>query len=452
MADVTIPDTPMTRTEQYLAAANGQSVTLPTPLTREEIYLNEIATKMQGGGGSSVTVEPLSVTANGEYTAPSGKAYSPVTVDVQPPEPAPPKDVNFIDFDGTIVYSYTSEEFLALTEMPPNPDHTADGLTAQGWNWSLAGAKEYVSEMKTLDIGQQYITDDGKTRVYIRLLKPRLSPYLGFAINGTATVDWGDNTVPSTVVGTDLKTPVLTQHTYAEEGDYVISITVSGQASSFGTDTTRSTLLCANSSVRDENIVYQAAIRKVEFGESMTLGSNAFCNCKNMRSVTIPQGALDALTNVFNGTGSIHAVVLPLCDPHISQSYAFINSAISTVSLPYGLIPIGNQMFSQCAALRRISTSTSVAQMPTSFVNGCFSLANLTIPKSVNYINGSALVGLRGLGSIHFLSSTPPTIDASSYIQTWPTDCKIYVPSGSLAAYTSATNYPDPTIFTYVEE
>ena len=35
-----------------------------------------------GGGGSSVTVEPLTVTENGTTTAPSGKAYNPVTVDV----------------------------------------------------------------------------------------------------------------------------------------------------------------------------------------------------------------------------------------------------------------------------------------------------------------------------------------------------------------------------------
>lgn len=38
--------------------------------------------KAMGGGGSSVTVESLSVTENGTYTAPTGKAYSPVTVDV----------------------------------------------------------------------------------------------------------------------------------------------------------------------------------------------------------------------------------------------------------------------------------------------------------------------------------------------------------------------------------
>ena len=33
----------------------------------------------------AVTVEPLSVTGNGTYTAPSGKAYSPVTVEYQHP-------------------------------------------------------------------------------------------------------------------------------------------------------------------------------------------------------------------------------------------------------------------------------------------------------------------------------------------------------------------------------
>ena len=35
------------------------------------------------GSGQTITVEPLTVTENGVYTAPTGKAYSPVSVDVQ---------------------------------------------------------------------------------------------------------------------------------------------------------------------------------------------------------------------------------------------------------------------------------------------------------------------------------------------------------------------------------
>ena len=35
-----------------------------------------------GGGGSGIIVEPITITQNGTTTAPSGKAYSPITVNV----------------------------------------------------------------------------------------------------------------------------------------------------------------------------------------------------------------------------------------------------------------------------------------------------------------------------------------------------------------------------------
>lgn len=54
----------------------------------------------------------------------------------------PMRDVNFIDYDGTVVNSYSKEDFLALSAMPENPSH--DGLVAQGWNWSFEDAQDYV--------------------------------------------------------------------------------------------------------------------------------------------------------------------------------------------------------------------------------------------------------------------------------------------------------------------
>ena len=55
-----------------------------------------------GGGGSSVTVEELSVTENGTYTAPTGKAYSPVTVNVsgEPTLPSEYQEVEYLTNDG----------------------------------------------------------------------------------------------------------------------------------------------------------------------------------------------------------------------------------------------------------------------------------------------------------------------------------------------------------------
>ena len=55
-----LPDTPITRKEQYLAAIAGQAVPYPeTPLTREEAYLDAIA-KNGGGGGGGTTDMSLS--------------------------------------------------------------------------------------------------------------------------------------------------------------------------------------------------------------------------------------------------------------------------------------------------------------------------------------------------------------------------------------------------------
>lgn len=81
--DVAVPDVILSRMEQYLAKMAGQDVAVPDEsLSRIEQYLAYIA---ENGSGSSITVEPLTVTQNGTQTAPSGKAYSPVTVNVPPP-------------------------------------------------------------------------------------------------------------------------------------------------------------------------------------------------------------------------------------------------------------------------------------------------------------------------------------------------------------------------------
>lgn len=71
---------PITRREQYLAKIAGQDVEVPDPITREEMLLKQIADG--GGGGPSVVVEPITITENGVTTAPSGTAYSPITVNV----------------------------------------------------------------------------------------------------------------------------------------------------------------------------------------------------------------------------------------------------------------------------------------------------------------------------------------------------------------------------------
>ena len=175
--------------------------------------LTSVADAIRAKGGTSA---PL--------TYPDGfvSAIGAISTGVQA---SPYKDVNFIDYDGTILHSYTASEFAELSALPENPTH--EGLVAQGWNWTLADAKAYVSTYKQLIIGQMYSTSDGKTRFYIRLKKGRTSPVLGIAVNGSVTVDWGDGSSTETITGSDNTTVIYTPHIYPDrDGDYVISVDV----------------------------------------------------------------------------------------------------------------------------------------------------------------------------------------------------------------------------------
>ena len=77
MANYIVSDTNLTAVANAIRQKGGTSASLEFP----DDFVSAIG-DIQTGGGSSVTVEALNVTQNGTYTAPSGTAYSPVTVNV----------------------------------------------------------------------------------------------------------------------------------------------------------------------------------------------------------------------------------------------------------------------------------------------------------------------------------------------------------------------------------
>lgn len=126
---VTLPD-PITRREKYLAKLAGEDVNTPDPVTREEMFL-EAVVEHGGGGGGDITVESLSVTENGEYTAPTGKAYSPVVVDV--PSDTPTLITKSVTENGT--YDADDDEadgYSSVTVDVPEATLTTKSITANG--------------------------------------------------------------------------------------------------------------------------------------------------------------------------------------------------------------------------------------------------------------------------------------------------------------------------------
>ena len=381
--------------------------------------------------------------------------------------PGTPGDITFYDYDGTIVTSWTLAELATKTALPDYPSH--NGLICQGWNWSLADLK---TANRKMNVGAMYITDDGKTRIYIHLEEGRTSPMLGVCPNGTVDIDWGDGTTHDTLTGSDTSTAVYTSaHSYAAPGDYVIQLTVTGSMG-FGSKS----LLVYTSEPDNRNSAYSNAIRKVELGSSVTsIGDYAFQYCYSLSSITIPDGVTSIGDYAFQYCYSLSSITIPDSVTSISD-YAFGECYIlSSITIPDGVTSIGGYTFRYCYSLSSITIPDGVTSIGDYAFFGCYSLSSITIPDSVtsigNYafrhcrilssitipdgvtsIGNYAFYNCYGLAHLYFLPTTPPSVSKSNAFGNIPTDCVIHVPVGSLSAYTSATNYPSSSTYTYVED
>lgn len=396
--------------------------------------------------GGSATLITKSITENGTYDAEDDSAdgYSEVTVNVQPLQEAESKDVNFYDYDGKILYSYTANEFAQLTEMPANPTHA--GLTSQGWNWSLADAKTQVTAVGACDIGQMYVTDDGKTRLYCHIEDELKSFYFGIAPNGTVVIDWGDGSNTDTVTGTSNTTLVNTQHTYSKGGDYVITISVTSGNFSFYSTTSGYHLFCGTTSnVTTSARPYLAFLRKVELGTNAKLGQCAFTYCTNLETITIPKTIDTISTRIFEGCYSLRHITFPKRDstlftsiPSYFTKYCY---SLKSFSIPTGITSLNTQSLYTVPSLYRFILPTTVTTIAGSAIYTDYALSKLVLPSGVTSIATKAFYGSYGMREYHFKSTTPPTLDNADAFSNMQSDCVIYVPSASLNSYKTASNW-----------
>lgn len=368
------------------------------------------------------------------------------------PTPTPTEDgsVRFVDYNGTVVKSYTPEQFANLTALPANPSH--EGLTAQGWNYTLSDAQAYVAVNGALDIGQTYITDDGRTRLHIRLEESRLKPQLGLAINGSVVVDWGDDSATDTMTGTSLTTAVYQEHQYAAAGEYTISIAVTGEIAFIGDSTNGAQILSKASGDKNTNKVYLKSIRAIEIGSGISsigdcalqsctamtdiimptnitsigsygfqecysltnvtipsgvtgIGSGAFQNCYSLANVTISDGITDINSSVFYGCSALAVITIPDSVTNIGAS-AFQNcSSLTDITIPSGVTNIGGHAFANCYSLVKMVIPNSVTTMGSPVFPSCYALTSCMLSDHMTSIGNNTFQGCSGLANITIPSS-----------------------------------------------
>lgn len=338
-------------------------------------------------------------------------------------------DINFYDYDGTIVAAWTLEELAAATELPDNPEH--EGLISQGWNWTLADLK---TTNRAMGVGQMYITNDGKTRLYISIVtEGRMTVPLRFTqtVANGVTIDWGDGSETETLSGTGF---VNATHTYESIGDYVISLETA-DGCTLGLGTTNVGALPSGA--------YSGMLRRVEIGDGVTsIDTYSFIDCYALKSITIPNSVTSIGSRAFQNCFALASIIIPSGFSSLSGSMAFATChALMSISIPNSVTSIGEYLFQDCYNLKKIEVSNRVTSIGTYAFKNCGTLTSVTIPSGVTSIANSAFYSCGGMAEYHLKPTTPPTLGGSSVFTSIPYDCIIYVPKGCLSAYQTATNW-----------
>lgn len=341
-------------------------------------------------------------------------------------------DVNFYDYDGTLLHSYTKDAFLALNELPPLP--TQQGLTCQEWNYTLSGAKECLAEYGKLNIGATYITDDGKTRLYINIAEAgrfNVPLYFSQTVSNGVVIDWGDGSATETISGTG---NLNTIHTYASVGEYVITLDVAdGCTLGLGHNANN---YCVMGSTGNSTRVYCNMLQKVELGKGIvsldsfsfyychslativipknvtSLKGYNFYNCYYLKAVVIPNSIVELGSNMFQNCYSLENIILQEGVISIGNSLLYGCYSLSSIVFPKDLESLGENAFQNCYSLSTVNIPNKLLKISASMFNNCSSLQSVNMPNSVETISSYAFQNCVALQDVN-LSEALTHIESS---------------------------------------
>lgn len=331
-------------------------------------------------------------------------------------------DINFWDYDGTLLYSWTLAELATKTELPPLPSH--DGLICQGWNWTLQDIKDAGRE---LDIGALYITDDGKTRIYVDV---DTETWDDFVLNywqdprNATTVDWGDGTTPETV---NKDSWIEHRHVYASSGSYVITMSVKEGTTMWLGNGSNGRKLIANDETDSGRC---AMLRRVEVGARVTtITDQTFQFCSRLESISIPQNVGVEGYATFNQAMQLRVIAIQSITNVYRTFYQCTNLRAITGT---GMMNYTDKYIINNTAVRQINFDMTAANQAQALervhikaVNGqvrdfsaCRSLLEVTIPADATTFVAAAFQGdnaLRRVTCLGDIASIPAQVFQRCY-------------------------------------
>ena len=232
-----------------------------------------------------------------------------------------------------------------------------------------------------------------------------------------------------------------------------------GQSAFFNTGVIRILDLGQITNLPNSSFQNCKSLASLTIGNSITsISDRAFQGCSGLTSVTIPNTVTSIGSYAFNGSGLL-SVTIPNSITVI-PAHAFSQSPITMVTLPNTITRIDSMAFWKCYSLSTINFEEGLLTIGQHAIQYC-KLGQVTLPNSLISIEDLAFygsnitsvvigTGIETIGvscftinpactSITVKATNPPTLGKNAFDST--NNCPIYVPSGSVSAYQSASGW-----------
>ncbi len=130
------------------------------------------------------------------------------------------------------------------------------------------------------------------------------------------------------------------------------------------------------------------------------IGNDAFYNCENITSITIPYGITSIGNYAFENCTGIISITIPESVVNIGYG-AFSNcTSLIDIEIPDSVITLGYDAFYNCRSLKSITIPDNVTSIGNNAFEGWSNLESITIPDSITSIGSNAFSGCSSLTSI----------------------------------------------------
>lgn len=213
--------------------------------------------------------------------------------------------------------------------------------------------------------------------------------------------------------------------------------------------------------IGDSGFTYCSGLTSIAIPKIERIGNYAFYGCSGLTSVQLGNSLISIGDYAFSGCSKAFTS-LELKNGVSVGNYAFASCGTLT-SATIDTNSIGSGVFENCTVLNSINIGSGVTSIGDSAFDSCSSLTSITIPSGVTSIGNRAFyycsglasctigIGVTSIGdeafrwcsslkSITVDATIPPTLGSLAF---YGSTCRIYVPSGSLEAYKSASEWSD---------